>query len=299
MADPAPVVQTFFVDKRVEPFYELDCVVTVVDAMQIITRLEEEQADGMKRKEAVEQLAFADKIVLNKIDLVTDSSVLERIEDRIREINCVATIVRCKYSHVDPESLLGVKAFTIDRVLTHEPDFLSERPQFIKDHKHDERVSSFSFWEYSEIDVAKLNDWIGSVIKEKGADLYRYKGVLAVRGHTEKYVFQGVGPQFAGSFSPQPIWSAGEKRQSRFCFIGKHLDWDALRVGFSTCRVEGRFRIGDQVLLEGAPNEYLPGRVVDMWQNGCMYQVQLDSYGGDAYFDIEDDDDPQLRAYQS
>jgi len=206
--------------------------------------------------------------------------------------------VRSEYAQVDPSSLLGVKAFTIDRILAREPDFLSERPQFIKDHRHDARVSSFSFWEYSEIDVAKLNDWIGSLTKEKGAELYRYKGVLAVRGRTEKYIFQGVGPTFAGNFSSQLTWSEDEKRESRFCFIGKHLDWDALRVGFSTCRVEGRFRIGDQVLLESSHNHYLPAKVVDMWQNGCMYQVVLDDYPGHP-FNIQDDHDPQLRAFQS
>ena len=73
LADPAPVVQTFFVDEEIQKMYQLDVVITVVDAKQIITRLDDVKPEGVEN-EAVEQIAFADRIILNKIDLVPSIS---------------------------------------------------------------------------------------------------------------------------------------------------------------------------------------------------------------------------------
>src|SRR6188472_1826627 len=64
LADPAPVAQTFFVDEDVKAKAKLDSVTTVVDAKHVLLRLGDS-------KEAVEQIAFADQIVLNKADLVS------------------------------------------------------------------------------------------------------------------------------------------------------------------------------------------------------------------------------------
>ncbi len=71
LADPAPVAQTFFADERVAENYNLDGIITVVDAKHIIQHLDDEKPEGIEN-ESVEQLAFADRIMLNKIDLVND-----------------------------------------------------------------------------------------------------------------------------------------------------------------------------------------------------------------------------------
>ena len=83
LADPAPVAQTFFVDEKVTERYKLDGIITVVDAKHIIPHIEEEKPEGVEN-EAVEQLAFADRIILNKIDLVTDENELKEIEKKIK-----------------------------------------------------------------------------------------------------------------------------------------------------------------------------------------------------------------------
>ena len=61
LADPAPVAQTFFVDDRVTERYELDGIITVVDAKHIIQHVDEEKPEGVEN-ESVEQLAFADEL---------------------------------------------------------------------------------------------------------------------------------------------------------------------------------------------------------------------------------------------
>jgi len=82
LADPAPVVQTFFIDDDIQSKYKLDAVITVVDAMHITDRLNEIKPEGVEN-ESVEQIAFADKILLNKIDLVASKEELMAIETSI------------------------------------------------------------------------------------------------------------------------------------------------------------------------------------------------------------------------
>merc|ERR1719420_2668889 len=100
LADPAPVAQTFFVDDDIKEMYRLDGICTVVDAMHIVQHLEEEKPEGVEN-EAVEQVAFADRVLLNKTDLVPDEKELDGIEARIKAINGEVGITRCQQSAVD------------------------------------------------------------------------------------------------------------------------------------------------------------------------------------------------------
>ena len=192
LADPGPVCQTFFINGNVRKRYKLDCVVTVCDAKYILSRLAEEKPEGVEN-EAVEQIAFADKILLNKIDLSTDSKLLE-IEKKIK--------------------LLNVDAFALDRVLDFDPEFLKED----QEHLHDTSVTSVGVKYECEVNMNLFNRWMQRLITKDGADLYRYKGVIAVKGIDEKFVFQGVGMLMNGTFESK--WKKNEKRESRFCFIG-------------------------------------------------------------------------------
>ena len=107
MADPAPVAQTFFVDEQVSAFCYLDGIITLVDAKHIEQHLDEEKPQGAEN-EAVEQLAFADRVLLNKVDLVSEEDLL-RVEGRIKSINKFAPIQRCEKSRVSVESVLNIK----------------------------------------------------------------------------------------------------------------------------------------------------------------------------------------------
>ena len=101
MADPAPVAQTFFVDDDVQKHFTLDGIVTLVDAKHVEQRLDEEKPEGAEN-EAVEQVAFADRLLLNKADLVSDAD-LDRVERRLRDINKYAPVFRCERANVTME----------------------------------------------------------------------------------------------------------------------------------------------------------------------------------------------------
>ena len=119
MADPAPVAQTFFVDDMVKEFARLDGIVTVVDAKHVEQHLDEEKPEGAEN-EAVEQVAFADRILLNKTDLVTEEDLV-RIEARLKSMNSHAPIKRCTKADVAVDWVLDIGAFDLKRTLEMDP----------------------------------------------------------------------------------------------------------------------------------------------------------------------------------
>jgi len=230
LADPAPVAQTFFADDFVQKNLSLDGILTLVDAKHLIMHLDEDKPEGVEN-EAVEQLAFADRILLNKCDLVDEAGLAE-VERRIHMINKAVQIQRTVQSKVSMDFILGIQAFSLDKILEMDGEFLSDD----QDHQHDDRVSSVGIQTVGEVDQAKLNEWISKFLQEKGLDVFRTKGVLAVQGMKEKFVFQAVHMAFAGS--PQRSWSEGEERTCKLTFIGKNLNREELEQGFRKCMVK-------------------------------------------------------------
>ena len=269
LADPAPVAQTFFVDERVTERYYLDGIVTVVDAKHIIQHLDEEKPEGIEN-ESVEQLAFADRIMLNKIDLVDEDGLAE-VETRIKSINAFAPITRTQNSIIDPNELINIGAFDLERTLEMDPEFLDTEAE----HEHDDRVTSTSYKFVGELNVNKLQLWIGQLMREQGEDLFRYKGVLAVKGMDAKFVFQGVHMLFSGEFSEEiGLWKEGEERECRFVFIGRDLDPEALQQGLMACQAEElRFNVGDTVYAN--IGKFTKGRVLKCWDQGNPYRVEI------------------------
>jgi len=219
LADPAPVIQTFFVDEDLQNQMSLDAVVTVVDAKHIWEHWES--------SEAQEQIAFADVILLNKTDLVT-TDVVDELERRIRGMNAIAKIYRTQNSELDMDALLGVKAFDLTRALEIEPNLLGEDT-----HEHDETVYSVALVEQGAIDNKKLSSWLEYLIKTQGTEIFRMKGILNIAGDERRYVFQGVHMIFDGT--PDRAWKPEEKRQNQLVFIGRNLDADKLKADFLAC----------------------------------------------------------------
>lgn len=227
LADPAPVAQTFFADDYVQQKLALDGILTVADAKHLIGHLDEEKPEGVEN-EAVEQVAFADRILLNKCDMV-DEAELAEVERRIKMINEAVQIQRCQYSKVDMDFILGIRAFSLDKILEMDDGFLDDNAE----HQHDDRVSSVGINVKGQVEQNKLNDWIGWLLKERGVDIFRTKGVLAVQGMPEKFVFQAVHMAFSGA--PQKPWAEGEERICKLTFIGKNLNREELKSSFEAC----------------------------------------------------------------
>jgi G3E family GTPase len=221
LADPAPVIQTFFVDEDMRDKLLLDAVVTVVDAKHIQQHWD---AD-----EALEQIAFADVVLLNKTDLVTPEELAE-LETRIRAMNAMAKIHRTRNAEIEMSALLGVIAFDLNRALEIEPDFFGEH-----EHEHDETVTSVAIVESGAVDGNKFSDWIGELLQTKGPDIFRTKGILNIAGSDRRFVFQGVHMLFDGR--PDRAWKATETPKNELVFIGRHLNETQLKADFRQCLV--------------------------------------------------------------
>ncbi|AFZ08416.1 cobalamin synthesis protein P47K [Oscillatoria nigro-viridis PCC 7112] len=221
LADPAPVIQTFFVDEDMREKLLLDAVVTVVDAKHIWQHWDADEAQ--------EQIAFADVVLLNKTDLVTEEELAE-LEKRIRAMNAMAKIHRTRNAELQMDALLGVKAFDLNRALEIEPDFLGEH-----DHEHDETVTSVAIVESGAIDGNKFSDWIEELLRTQGPNIFRTKGILNVAGDNKRFVFQGVHMVFDGR--QDRSWKATETPKNELVFIGRNLNENQLREDFRKCLV--------------------------------------------------------------
>ncbi len=221
LADPAPVAQTFFVDQDVGDATKLDAVITVTDAKWLKDRLKD-------APEAKNQIAFADVIVLNKVDLVS-AEELASVEAAIRAINPYAKLHKTTHCDVPIAELLDRNAFDLDRILDIEPDFLESGHH----HHHSDEVRSMSFTIPGDVDPEKFMPWINDISQAQGPNILRSKGILAFKDEPRRFVFQGVHMILDGDL--QRDWKADEKRESRLVFIGRDLNENELRQGFEAC----------------------------------------------------------------
>ena len=238
LADPAPVAQTFFMDDDVRSKTKLDAVVALVDAKHLPLRLKDS-------KEAEDQIAFADVIVLNKTDLVSPEE-LAKVEGLVRAINPTARIHRTSRSAVDLTEVLDRGAFDLKRALESDPHFLEAEED---DHHHDPgdhdhhhhaasdihdvTVKSVSL-RAGEMDPKKFFPWIEKITQAEGPNILRLKGIIAFKGDEDRYVVQGVHMIIEGDH--QRAWKDDEKRESRLVFIGRDLDAERLKRTFEACQ---------------------------------------------------------------
>jgi G3E family GTPase len=239
LADPAPVAQTFFVDENVGRKTKLDAVVTVADAKWLKDRLKD-------APEAKNQIAFADVILINKIDLVTPAELRE-IEVRIRGINPYAKLHHTERANVPLHEVLGRNAFDLDRILDIEPEFLhADDHDHHHDHGdghhhyggglkhyHDEDMQTVALSTDKPLDPDKFFPWIQDLVAKDGPSILRCKGILSFKDDPDRFVFQGVHMILDGDH--QRPWSEGEKRDSRIIFIGRNLPEEKIRTGFESC----------------------------------------------------------------
>ena len=255
LADPGPVAQTFFVDDDVRAKAQLDSVTTVVDAKHLPLRL----ADS---HEAVEQIAFADQIILNKTDLVSEAELVA-VEAQIRRINPLAPIHRAQRSNVPLEAVPGRGGFDLERITGLDPEFLNPAPgepghvhDESCDHDHDHHhghdhhdhghhdhaahdhvaqagIRGVSLTLDRPLNGTRVTNWLNDLLQEQGPDILRAKGILDVSGDDRRLVFQAVHMILEGDF--QRDWRADEPRFSRMVFIGRNLDEAKLKAGFEAC----------------------------------------------------------------
>ncbi|MEM7719058.1 MAG: GTP-binding protein [Pseudomonadota bacterium] len=225
LADPGPVIQTFFVDDDLRGRVALDQVVTMVDCLHFLDKVEDSH-------EAEEQVAFADLVILNKTDLV-DAKQLEAVKSKVKELNGQVRLIETQKADVPIVEVLDQGAFDLDRILEIEPGLLEEDPE---DHEHDDTVTSFSLTTDQPLDAKSFSNWMRQVVKEHGTKIFRSKGILDFEGYDKRYVFQGVHMVMDSQWGE--VWSEAERRDSRLVFIGRGLDQVHLSEGFAACRAK-------------------------------------------------------------
>lgn len=222
LADPAPVAQTFLIDDDVRRNTKLDAIVTVIDAKHLLAEIDQAH-------EAQEQIAFADVVLLNKTDLVSEAD-LKLVEARIHSINPYTVIHRTERCALDLEKVLDRNAFDLNRVLEFEPGFLTEA----HDHEHDAHVKSLSLTSQTPLVPAKFLPWMQDTVRQFGTDILRLKGIIQFQDDPDRFVIQGVHMLLEGDH--QRPWKSDELRTSRLVFIGRDLPEDILKDGFSRCQ---------------------------------------------------------------
>jgi G3E family GTPase len=287
LANPAPIIETFQSVDAVARSFRLDGVVTLVDARHAPAHLGEAAPDR-EPGEAVAQVAYADRLVLNKCDLVSQSEA-DALTARLSALNALAPVLRTSRAAVSADWVLGVGGYDLDRIAEvleadaagagaddaaveasaanpahgepghvcgggcghdhhdhheHGHEHHDHGHEHSHDHSHahahshthDDSISSVSLTLPGSMDLAMVNAWLGALIEVRADDLYRFKGILAIEGYPNRYVFQGVHALFAGE--PGRPWAEGEERVSRMVFIGRELDGELLREGFAECLAE-------------------------------------------------------------
>lgn len=250
LADPSPVAATFFMDNEVAKKVVLDGIVTLVDAVHVQPHLDD-PALAEYDNQAVTQIVVADRILLNKSDLVSESE-LQEVERRIRSLNSIAPMIRSVQAQVDLSQILGLQTYESDALSMTDPDFLqhagiggqlgghvcdahcSHDHEHLTEigqssghsHTHDPSVSSVSFVFDRPFEVDALMNTLNALLAEQGEDIFRLKGILHVQGDDRRHVLQGV-HQLLELKASMPWWD--ETPVSKLVFIGRNLNASQLR----------------------------------------------------------------------
>ena len=233
LADPAPIVQILARREMASSLFFLDAVVAVVDAFHVMRHLSPTGAFGFTRRrtEAEKQLALADRVVLNKLDLLGDGAHDEAaVLAAVRRVNGSAVILHARHADVPLRELLHLRAFSSARWLSHLAAATETR--FPHDGAHSASISCVSLVLDEPIAMARLQEWLQALMEKRHDDIYRLKGVLSIAGHHERFVVHGVHADVHGHF--ERPWAPAEARQSAMVVIGHNLRRSELEKTFAT-----------------------------------------------------------------
>jgi G3E family GTPase len=211
LAEPAPILATLMTDPVVASAYQLDGVVTVIDAVAGDTNLTE-------RPEAMRQIAVADRIVLTKTDLADPALLLRRIE----RLNPGAPVITARNGAIDPATILNAGLFNPATKIPDVAGWLHAESHAHHHHDHDERVTSFCLTFDRPLHWQGVGLWLEMLIQTRGKDLLRIKGILNLRGQDRPVAIHAV----QHVLHPPTLlnaWPEGDPRTSRIVFITQDL----------------------------------------------------------------------------
>lgn len=234
LADPAPVLQTLHFDDLLRQHTQADSVICVADARHLAAQLR-------RQPEAAAQLAQADLVLLNKADLA-DADTLAEAEAAALRLNPTVELKRSVHGDVPLDALLGRGAFDIARLRLPAPRLFAARtgtgrlPHIyvpVDAGRHGSDVTSVALRFAQPFERSRFMPWLQRLVAERGADLLRAKGIVALEGEERRFVFQSV--HMTVDSGPDRGWQAGEARETRLVFIGHGLDEAELREELAHC----------------------------------------------------------------
>lgn len=230
LADPGPIVRTFMAETEVLAKYFLDGVVTLFDAVNGERNLAESV-------EAQAQLAYADRVLITKIDLLRGRNPDDepRLLQSVSAANSVAAVTALDVTQAPWdevfEKLLELRGYQFDRVVFSPVPSVSEgrvngehAPQASDGQggTHTQGVGSITFQSQTPLDGVQLNRALAAINERYGESLWRIKGVLAIEGMRNRIIVQGV--QGLIQANPSTVWRLFEPKRSRLVLIGRALD---------------------------------------------------------------------------
>lgn len=239
LANPLPLAQAFYTDMSLSLTYRLDAIVTVVDVKHIQIQLKD-------CPEAERQIALADKIILNKKDLVSEAEFAQA-SGVVASLNPYAPKETVSFSEVDVNAMLGSGLFDptasdadvcrwIGAVETEPCEHDRHQCHECDDHHHHSEVSAVSLREPRELDYQAFMKFLERVTHSYGTDLYRIKGLISFSGVTKPVILQGVQNVFS-PLSYADAWP-NDTAENRLVIIGKGLVRDSLKHQFEACLAE-------------------------------------------------------------
>lgn len=243
LADPSPLAQLFYTDMMLSLTFRLDAIITLVDLKHVAQQL---GAASEVRK----QIAMADKLILNKRDLVSDDEIATA-SSRLDAVNPIAQREVTSFSDTRVGGLLDLDLFDPKTKDSMVPEWIgvdqAPASQCLLDHEHDgacgghhhhhgshlEEVTSISLRESRPLDYDKFLQFLSAISQAHGQDLYRVKGLLQFEGVEKPVIIQGVQTVFSPP-TYADAWPRAE-RESRLVFIGKGIARERIAARFGEC----------------------------------------------------------------
>ena len=206
LASSGPIAQAFLIEDEISKSLFLDGIVTLIDAKHISNNLNEQEV-------VWEQIAFANVILLNKADLVTEPE-MEKLEKQMHQINPTAKVCKTTNAVIDLDQILDIGGFDL-KIELETVTFNTHH------HETDEAISSVSLSFPGYVDPDRLNLWLQMLLIQEGMNVFRAKGILNVEGSSERYLFQSVYMMFEGRFDKP--WGSNSPL-NKMVFIGQNLN---------------------------------------------------------------------------
>lgn len=227
LADPAPILQALMMDGFVVTYFDLDSVITTVDALAGEATLD-------RHIEAVKQAAVADRILLTKTDLAPEAACVA-LEQRLRALNPAAPILRISAGTIEPQRLFGAglhepagRSIDLQRWLQEEKYAHHHHHGAHNDvNRHDAHIRAMSLVLEEPVPGETLDAWLRSLMQLRGPDLLRFKGIVNVVGMPGPLVLHGVQHVI---YPPMALKSwPSDDRRTRMVFITYDIDEKTLR----------------------------------------------------------------------